>query len=777
MGNKGGKKKKKTQSNKKKKKKQPSTDATAPGVPWQAAAKRMTNKCLGRNQRPGGGGPQQPFGSRVSPAPFPPAAPAPPVVSPAPALTAGGADLRNCPTCLEPLRPADPARQRAAFWRGCRHPYHFACLARTVAGLPDPACSLCRAPWPEGAAPELIDACTALAVNPFLDSDAGSRPPTPRANAAHAAPAVPVDSSSGSGSDAPCPPEPLPQQLPWARRGPPLCPVQGAANSWLYVPLLWAAAGDMPAATLAAWRAATPTDDWWETSRAQLAASGPVSLARLTAALAGTPSPGAATSAARLTAAAARLPSAAQAHLPWAVRHLAGPDGYVEAAGQEVCLQLYGGLALATRLNTASDFFRASTVPAPAAAVPPARRRPRRRRDPPRPSNAPAAPSVPVPASDDEASPAAPARTLVGSISDASWAWLDTVDLTAEFRAPVPTIRTLPPFLHSPAIRAYLIPLRVIASTTSAAQASRAWTLFLLTPRLLFARSGTAGRRTLLNTAHQAAATPDPPRLPSTQPAAARRRARACAQVRTGDLSRARQTLTNLPLAPGTAATHAALRDPARRPPTLLRPIPEEVQRAAAPPPTRFSAQIVADALRSAKRGSAAGLSGSTTDHYKALFADEEALDLLAVAVTRLAAADLPASALAALRLPRLTALQKPDGGVRGIATGDAFRRHAFRRLASRVLARHYAATFDRLTRPFQYALQARAGTDALAGLLRASLETDPGTVVVNIDGRAAYDTVSRATVLSQVSALIGPFLAAVRPSFLWQHIHLPVAR
>jgi len=123
-----------------------------------------------------------------------------------------------------------------------------------------------------------------LAVNPFLDSDAGSRPPTPRANAAHAAPAVPVDSSSGSDSDAPCPPEPLPQPLPWARRGPPLCPVQGPANSWLYVPLLWAAVGDVPADALAAWRAATLTDDWWETSRAQLAASGPVSLARLTAA-------------------------------------------------------------------------------------------------------------------------------------------------------------------------------------------------------------------------------------------------------------------------------------------------------------------------------------------------------------------------------------------------------------------------------------------------------------------------------------------------------------
>ena len=486
----------------------------------------------GREAQPapqGGGGPQHPFGSRISPAPFPPAAPAPPVVSPAPALSAGGADPPNCPTCLEPLRPADPPRQRPAFWPGCRYPYHFACLARTVARLPDPACSLCRAPWPEGAAPELVDACTALAVNPFLDSDAGSRPPTPRANAAHAAPAVPVDSSSGSDSDAPCPPEPLPQPLPWARRGPPLCPVQGPANSWLYVPLLWAAVGDVPADALAAWRAATLTDDWWENQPRPTRSVRPC----FPCTAHGCP-----------RAAAARLPSAAQAHLPWAVRHLAGPDGYLEAADQEVCLQLYGGLA---------DRFRASAVPEQAGAVPPARRRPRRRRDPPLPSNSSAAPSVPVPASDDEA--------------------------------------------------------------------------------------------------------------------------------------------------------------------------------------------------------------------------DEEALDLLPVAVTRLAAADLPTSALAALRLARLTALQKPDGGVRGIAAGDAFRR-----LASpcprATLRWHF-----RLARPpvpvcppgtcwHGRTRWPPAGFPGNRPRHRRRQHRRPRRLWYGQQGHSP-----------QPSLRPGPFLVAVRPSFLWQHIHLPVAR
>jgi len=161
-------------------------------------------------------------------------------------------------------------------------------------------------------------------------------------------------------------------------------------------------------------------------------------------------------------------------------------------------------------------------------------------------------------------------------------------------------------------------------------------------------------------------------------------------------LSRARQTLTSAALAPGTTATLAPLRDPERRPPALLRPIPADIAATPPPPPLHFTAAAtIADARRTAKRGSAAGPSGATTDHYKVLQAEEEALALLAHAVTTLAAANVPAPVLA-LRLARFTALQKPSGGVRGIATGDAFRR-----LTSRVLAHHYAAQIDQATRPY----------------------------------------------------------------------------
>ena len=246
------------------------------------------------------------------------------------------------------------------------------------------------------------------------------------------------------------------------------------------------------------------------------------------------------------------------------------------------------------------------------------------------------------------------------------------------------------------------------------------------------------------------------------------RRSRACSQVQQGNLSRASQLLTASPLAPGTEATLAALSDPDRRPPALLRPIPQEAFSGAAPGPC-LQPREVAEALRTAKRGTAPGLSGATMDHYKLFLADEEALALLTAAVNLLASAAVPPAALAALRMARLTALAKPGGGVRGIATGDAFRR-----LTSRILARHFAADLDAATRPFQYALSTRTGTDAIAALLRAATDADPDTAILSLDGRSAYDCMSRAAIFAEVHSSVPallPFTQAFygsSSSYLW---------
>ena len=110
------------------------------------------------------------------------------------------------------------------------------------------------------------------------------------------------------------------------------------------------------------------------------------------------------------------------------------------------------------------------------------------------------------------------------------------------------------------------------------------------------------------------------------------------------------------------------------------------------------------------------------------------------------ARAHVPQEIQQALAMARMTALRKPDGGVRGIATGDAFRR-----LVARTLAKQWADVFDNATRPYQFALQARAGTDALAAHVRVAIAQRRDAVLVSLDGRSAYDCMSRLAFLSKL--------------------------
>ena len=88
---------------------------------------------------------------------------------------------------------------------------------------------------------------------------------------------------------------------------------------------------------------------------------------------------------------------------------------------------------------------------------------------------------------------------------------------------------------------------------------------------------------------------------------------------------------------------------------------------------------------------------------------------------------------------------------MRGIATGDVFRR-----LVSRALAKGWA-------RPYQFALQPRAGTDALAAHVCVALDQDPNQVLVSLDGRSAYDSISRTSFLTALKSAAPELLPFVR--------------
>ena len=96
-----------------------------------------------------------------------------------------------------------------------------------------------------------------------------------------------------------------------------------------------------------------------------------------------------------------------------------------------------------------------------------------------------------------------------------------------------------------------------------------------------------------------------------------------------------------------------------------------------------------------------AGSRGCTYQHLKVLLDETDTAELMFTACSSLAQANLE------LMRARLTAVAKPDGGVRGIATCCTLRR-----LVARTLAKQFVKVFEAECSPFQYALSTRAGTD-----------------------------------------------------------------
>ena len=112
------------------------------------------------------------------------------------------------------------------------------------------------------------------------------------------------------------------------------------------------------------------------------------------------------------------------------------------------------------------------------------------------------------------------------------------------------------------------------------------------------------------------------------------------------------------------------------------------------------------------------------------------------------ARATVPDEARKSFMLATMTALQKKDGGVRGIATVSSFRR-----LVAKTLARQFGKAVEATCSPFQFALSTRAGTDCVGHAVRTATDRDPQATVLSIDGIGAYDHVHR-------SAMMGKLLA-----------------
>ena len=116
---------------------------------------------------------------------------------------------------------------------------------------------------------------------------------------------------------------------------------------------------------------------------------------------------------------------------------------------------------------------------------------------------------------------------------------------------------------------------------------------------------------------------------------------------------------------------------------------------------------------------------------------------LLVEMASSLATGNVPSDIIDGIRLGRMTASQKPDGGVREIVVGDIIRR-----LVARTMAKQVSKQVERATAPFQYTLSTKAGCECITHILQTFTDLDDDATIVSIDEVGAYDLISRNNML-----------------------------
>ena len=159
-----------------------------------------------------------------------------------------------------------------------------------------------------------------------------------------------------------------------------------------------------------------------------------------------------------------------------------------------------------------------------------------------------------------------------------------------------------------------------------------------------------------------------------------------------------------------------------------------------------------------------------TVEHLHPLLDHTRDSQLFFQAAELLARAQVPPSIKEAIRLGRLTALRKLDGGVRGIVAGDIVRR-----LVARTISQQLSERVQVATAPFQYALSTRAGCECVAHALQGITEMSATATITSVDGISAFDLISRKAMLEGLRGVdesVVPFVSMFYSSpsgYLWE--------
>ena len=131
------------------------------------------------------------------------------------------------------------------------------------------------------------------------------------------------------------------------------------------------------------------------------------------------------------------------------------------------------------------------------------------------------------------------------------------------------------------------------------------------------------------------------------------------------------------------------------------------------------------------------GPSGMTGDHGSPSLGSERDAESFCHMCEEFARTQV-ANEVQALRMGRMTALQKSSGGIRGIVVGDFIRR-----LVARTIAQQLNPAIEQATSPFHFALTTKSGCECIAHIAQALTDLDANATLLSVDGIGAFDLIS----------------------------------
>ena len=216
-------------------------------------------------------------------------------------------------------------------------------------------------------------------------------------------------------------------------------------------------------------------------------------------------------------------------------------------------------------------------------------------------------------------------------------------------------------------------------------------------------------------------------------------------KVQDGEISRAANILTSAGVAPESDATVKLLQN--KHPPRKHSIDSDQLHRPIDCTPLQINQALLSKTLKYCPNGSGPGRDGWRFQYLKLLLESQFYLELLLTTCNSLLAGNISDSTAQALAEAKLIALEKNENDIRPITVGNCIRRL----VAKAACSQRKKEIADYLA-PHQYGVSTPGGAEMMIHLIQFCHLSHPDWVILKLDARNAFNSVSRKIILSEVS-------------------------